>query len=83
MGQIIWTMLIGIVAGWLSGKIMKGHGFGLLGNLVVGVVGAVIGGILFEAIGLHAYGLIGSLIAATVGAVVLIFAIRVVQGQNR
>jgi uncharacterized membrane protein YeaQ/YmgE (transglycosylase-associated protein family) len=58
---------------------MKGGGFGLIGNLVVGVVGAVVGGFLFQLFGLSAYGLIGNLVVATVGAVVLLALIRVVK----
>lgn len=83
MGQLIWILLIGIMAGWLGGKIMKGHGFGIAGDLAVGVVGSVIGGVLFEAIGLRAYGIIGTLITATVGAMVLIYAMRVVTGHDK
>lgn len=82
MRHLLWTILIGIIAGWLSGRIMKGRGYGLLGDLVVGIVGAVIGSTLFEAVGLHAYGLIGSLISATVGGIVLIYAIHVVRGHQ-
>ena len=82
MKHILWIIIIGIIAGWLSGKIMKGRGFGLVGNLVVGIVGAVIGGVLFEAVGLIAYGFIGNLISATVGAIVLIFALRTIS-ENR
>jgi uncharacterized membrane protein YeaQ/YmgE (transglycosylase-associated protein family) len=69
---LIWTILIGIAAGWLSGKIMKGGGFGLVGNLVVGILGAVIGGFLFRALGVYTVGIIGNLISATVGALVLL-----------
>jgi len=56
--NILWFALIGIVAGWLAGQIMKGRGFGLVGNLVVGVIGAIIGGHLAGAIGLGASGLL-------------------------
>lgn len=52
----IWFAIIGIIAGWLAGQIMKGRGFGLLGNLVVGVIGAVIGGWLAGALGIGASG---------------------------
>lgn len=82
MESLLWNILIGIGAGWLSGQIMKGRGFGLIGDLIVGVVGAIIGGVLFNAIGLHAYGILGNLITATVGAIVLIFALRVIGGRN-
>ena len=74
--DFVWFLVIGIAAGWLAGKIVRGGGFGLVGDLVVGVVGAVIGGYLFARLGITAGGLVGRLITATVGAVVLIFVIR-------
>ncbi len=76
MFDLIYFLLIGVAAGWLAGKFMKGHSFGLVGNLIVGVIGAVLGGFLFRLVGLAATGLIGSLICATVGAVVLLFLLQ-------
>lgn len=76
MFDLIYFLLIGLAAGWLAGKIMKGQSFGLLGNLVVGVIGAVLGGLLFRLVGFAAIGLIGSLITATVGAIVLLFILQ-------
>ena len=78
--SLIYFLLIGLVAGWLAGTIMKGHGFGILGNLVIGVVGSVLGGFLFTLLGLHAVGLLGSLIAATVGAILLLFILQKIKG---
>ena len=73
MGIIIW-LIVGAIAGWLAGKIMKGSGFGLIGDIVVGIIGAVIGGFLLG--GLFAFlDIIGSIITAVIGAVVLIFVI--------
>jgi uncharacterized membrane protein YeaQ/YmgE (transglycosylase-associated protein family) len=72
----ILFILIGIAAGWLAGKMMKGRGFGLVGDLVVGIVGALVGGFLFRILDLLPSGLVGSLITATVGALVLIAALR-------
>ncbi|MFO0908723.1 MAG: GlsB/YeaQ/YmgE family stress response membrane protein [Isosphaeraceae bacterium] len=79
MMDLVWFLVIGVVAGWLAGQIMKGSGFGLVGDLVVGVVGAVLGGFLFNALGLPATKTIGQLITATVGAIVLIMALRVLK----
>ena len=70
--ELLWLVLIGIVAGWLAGQIMKRQGSGWLGNLIVGVIGSLVGGFLFGLIGLAAYGLVGRLIMATFGAVVLL-----------
>ena len=77
--NIIWTLLIGIAAGWLSGQIMKGSGFGLLGDLVIGVLGSFVGAFLFSLIGLSAFGLLGNLLMSTVGAVVLLFILRKIK----
>jgi uncharacterized membrane protein YeaQ/YmgE (transglycosylase-associated protein family) len=78
--SFLWFLIIGLVAGWLAGVLMKGGGFGMVGDLVVGVVGAVLGGWLFGALGLSAGGgLIGSLVVATIGAVVLLFLVRLIK----
>lgn len=81
MRFLLWSIFVGIIAGWLAGKIMKGRGFGIVGDLVVGIVGAVIGDFVFEAVGLHATGTLGSIIVATVGALILLYAIRVINRQ--
>jgi uncharacterized membrane protein YeaQ/YmgE (transglycosylase-associated protein family) len=70
---IIWQIVIGILAGFLAGKIMRGQGYGVIIDLFLGIVGSVIGGFLFGLLGLSAGGLIGSLVMATVGAVFLIW----------
>ena len=77
--HLLWFLVIGLVAGWLAGKVMKGGGYGVIGDLVLGVVGAFIGGRIFGALGIAAGGFIGSLITATVGAVVLVLAIRLIK----
>ncbi len=74
--HLLWFLIIGIVAGWLAGKITRGHGFGLVGDLAVGILGALVGGFLFRLIGVVSFGLIGSLATATLGAVVLLWLIR-------
>ena len=66
--SLIAFLLIGLVAGWLAGLIMKGGGFGLIGNLIVGVIGAFIGGFVFSLLGVSAGGLLGAIVTATVGA---------------
>jgi uncharacterized membrane protein YeaQ/YmgE (transglycosylase-associated protein family) len=76
MLDLIYFLLIGLAAGWLAGMIMKGRSFGLLGNLVIGVIGAILGGFLFRLVGLATIGLLGSLISATVGAIVLLFVLQ-------
>jgi len=78
--DLLWFLLVGLVAGWLAGMLGKGGGFGLIGDLVVGVIGAILGGWLFSTLGASAGGgLLGSIIVATVGAVVLLFIVRVIK----
>ena len=75
----VWVIVLGILAGWLAGKIMKGGGFGLLGDLVVGILGSILGSFLFGLFGLIAYGLVGRLVMAVVGAIVLLWLIRLIK----
>jgi uncharacterized membrane protein YeaQ/YmgE (transglycosylase-associated protein family) len=75
--SILWFLLIGVIAGWLAGLLVKGRGFGFLGDLIVGILGALLGGFIFGLLGVAAYGLAGSLIMAVVGASVLLFLVRV------
>ncbi|HEY0283167.1 MAG TPA: GlsB/YeaQ/YmgE family stress response membrane protein [Rhizomicrobium sp.] len=78
-GIIAW-LIIGAVAGWLAGKLVKGGGFGLLGNIVVGIVGALIGGWLAGALGISiGSGLIASILTATLGAVILLVILRMIK----
>jgi len=78
----IWFILIGIAAGFLAGAVVKGHGFGLLGNLIVGVIGALLGAFLFSLLGIAATNLIGALISAFVGAVALLLLLGLVKGKG-
>ncbi|PYQ26908.1 MAG: GlsB/YeaQ/YmgE family stress response membrane protein [Acidobacteria bacterium] len=77
--SLIWFLLIGLIAGWLAGQVMKGGGYGIIGDMIVGVIGALIGGWLFGQLGIAAGGLLGSIITAFVGAVILIFLLRVIR----
>jgi len=74
--SLILFLCIGALAGYLAGQITKGSGFGLGGNLVVGIAGAFIGGFIFRAVGIMAYSLIGSLISAVIGAIVLLWIVK-------
>ncbi len=78
--DIIYFLLIGALAGWLAGQVMKGGGFGLLGNMVVGIVGGIVGGYVFGLLGIGEDGsLIGSLATSFVGAAVLLVIVGVVK----
>ena len=82
--EFLWFILIGLAAGWLAGQLMKGGGFGIVGDIVVGVIGALLGGFLFSTFGVSAGGgLIGSLIVATIGACVLLFLLRLIKRPSR
>lgn len=81
-GLVAW-ILIGLIAGWLTGKVTRGRGFGCVANVLLGLVGAVIGGWIFSHLGIEAWGFIGSLAAAVVGAVVLVSAARLFTGNDR
>lgn len=79
MIYLLWVIVIGILAGWIAGKIMHGRGFGLLGDLIVGVIGSLLGSFIFGLLGLGAYGLIGRLVVAIIGAVILLWLIRLIK----
>lgn len=84
-GIIAW-IIIGVIAGWLTGKIMKGSGFGFLMDMVVGLAGALIGGFLASHLGLGGvgeHGLIISICIAVVGAVILTWIVRMVSGNRK
>jgi uncharacterized membrane protein YeaQ/YmgE (transglycosylase-associated protein family) len=76
---LIIMVLIGAAAGWLAGKITKGRGFGIAGNIAIGIIGAVIGGLILGVLGFGAHGLIARLITATIGAVILIYVVGLIK----
>ena len=81
---LIWMIIIGGAAGWLTGVVVKGKGYGCIGNVVVGIVGSVIGGWLFHLIPLQPLpGLIGAMITAVIGAVVLTAVLQLLAGRRR
>jgi len=78
--SILVIVIIGAIAGGLAGQIVKGFGFGLLGNIVVGILGAFVAGLIFPVIGLgFGGGIVGAIIHATLGAVILLFLIKLVK----
>jgi uncharacterized membrane protein YeaQ/YmgE (transglycosylase-associated protein family) len=77
---VIYAILVGLIAGWLAGQVMKGGGYGVLVDILLGLVGGVIGGWLFGALGiLPGSGVIGSIIVAFVGAVILVALTRAIK----
>ena len=77
---LLWQIAIGILAGFLAGKIMRGRGYGLIIDLLLGIVGSMLGGLVFRLLGLSASGLVGELVVATIGAVLLIVIVRSLRG---
>jgi uncharacterized membrane protein YeaQ/YmgE (transglycosylase-associated protein family) len=78
--DLLWFLIVGAIAGWLAGQFMKGSGFGLVGDIIVGVIGAFLGGWLFSKFGVSlGGGLIGSIIVAFIGAVILLFLVRLIK----
>ena len=83
-GIIAW-IIIGVVAGWLTGKIMKGSGFGFFVDMIVGIIGAMVGGFISYHLGLggvREHGLIVSIVIAVIGAVILTWLVRLVSGNR-
>ncbi|MGH9702731.1 MAG: GlsB/YeaQ/YmgE family stress response membrane protein [Candidatus Acidiferrales bacterium] len=80
MNSLIGWILLGLIAGWLTGKITRGAGFGCIGDVLIGMIGAVLGGWIFSRLGLLGGGFIFSLAAAVVGAVILVSIARLLSG---
>ena len=79
MGLIYW-LVVGLIAGWLAGVVMKGGGYGVVIDIVLGIVGAVVGGWIFSALGVGAgAGLVGSIVVAFIGAVILVALTRMLK----
>lgn len=85
MGILSW-IVVGLIAGWLAGAIMRGHGFGIIGDIVIGILGALIGGFVAEAL-FHIPDAVSginltSIIVAVIGAVILVAIVRLIPGRS-
>lgn len=78
MNVLLW-IITGIIAGWLTGKVVKGRGFGLVGDLVIGLLGGLVGGWLFGWFGFVATGWVSQILVAFAGGVVLVAVVRVLK----
>lgn len=83
MPNWLWWIIIGIAAGWIAGQVMKGSGYGLLGDLIIGAIGGLIGGYVFGLLKIPSGGIWGALITAVVGAILLIAVVRAIRGGRR
>jgi uncharacterized membrane protein YeaQ/YmgE (transglycosylase-associated protein family) len=82
--SIIVILFVGLVAGWLAGKIVRGTGFGIIGDIVVGIVGAFISTLLFPRLGFHlGSGLVSEIIYSAIGAIILLLIVRLVRTGGR
>jgi len=78
---MIRIIIVGLIAGWLAGKLMRRHGYGAVADIVLGLVGGIIGSIIFGVFGLHAYHAMGSITVSTIGAMLLVAGSRVMRDE--
>jgi uncharacterized membrane protein YeaQ/YmgE (transglycosylase-associated protein family) len=82
--SLLVVLIVGLAAGWLAGQIVQGSGFGLIGDMIVGVIGAFVGDWLMPRLSIHlGFRIVGAITNATVGAIVLLLIIRLVRGGGR
>jgi uncharacterized membrane protein YeaQ/YmgE (transglycosylase-associated protein family) len=81
---ILWWIIVGLIAGWLTGKLMRGSGYGAIVDIVVGIIGAMIGGWIMRSLGMaESGGMIYTIVVAVIGAVILTLIVRLATGQRR
>jgi uncharacterized membrane protein YeaQ/YmgE (transglycosylase-associated protein family) len=81
---LLVTLFVGLVAGWLAGKVVRGTGFGIIGDIIVGILGAFIAGWLFPRLGFHlGAGLVAEIISAAIGAILLLLIVRLIRTGGR
>ena len=78
---IIWWIVVGLIAGWAAGKIMKGGGYGVIADILLGIVGGIVGGWVVGLLGFGGGGLIWSILVAMLGAVILIWITRLIKRE--
>jgi uncharacterized membrane protein YeaQ/YmgE (transglycosylase-associated protein family) len=80
---ILWWIIVGLIAGWITGKLMKGSGYGVVMDIVVGIIGAIVGGFIMRAVGFSGQGgMIYTIVVAVIGAVLLTWIIRLITGRR-
>jgi uncharacterized membrane protein YeaQ/YmgE (transglycosylase-associated protein family) len=81
---ILVILFVGLIAGWLAGKIVRGTGFGIIGDILVGIAGALVASFLFPRLGIHlGSGLVSEIIYSAIGAVLLLLVVRLVRSGGR
>ncbi len=82
--NLIVILFVGLVAGWLAGKVVRGAGYGIIGDIIIGIIGAFIASWLFPKLGIHiGGGLISEIIYSAIGAIILLLVVRLVRGGGR
>jgi uncharacterized membrane protein YeaQ/YmgE (transglycosylase-associated protein family) len=82
--SLIVILFVGLVAGWLAGKIVRGTGFGIIGDILVGIAGALMASLLFPRLGIHlGSGLVSEIIYSAIGAIILLLIVRLLRGGGR
>ena len=82
--SLIVILFVGLVAGWLAGKVVRGAGFGIIGDIVIGIIGAFIASWLFPRLGFHiGGGIVAEIIYSAIGAIILLLIVRLVRGGGR
>ncbi len=82
MEDLLYAVIVGLIAGWLAGQVMKGGGYGILVDIILGILGGIVGSWVFGLLGLHAGGLIGRIVVSFVGAVILVWITRLVKKKK-
>lgn len=77
--NLVWFLLVGLIAGWLAGVLVRGRGYGVIADIIIGVLGAMVGGFLFSLLGFSARGTLGSIITAVIGAVVFLAIVKAIH----
>ena len=80
LSNVLWWLVVGLIAGFLASRVMRGGGYGLIGDIVVGLIGAFIGGWLSGYLGIGSFGLIGTIVVAFIGACILLAILHAVSG---
>ena len=81
---IIVILFVGLIAGWLAGKIVRGTGFGIIGDILVGIAGALIAALLFPKLGIHiGTGIVSEIIYSAIGAIILLLIVRLIRTGGR
>lgn len=82
--SLVVILFVGLIAGWLAGKVVRGRGFGIIGDIVIGIAGAFVATFLFPRLGIHiGAGLVSEIIYSAIGAVILLLVVRLVRGGGR